>query len=117
MARPKKITTELRTEFQNVRLNEEEKAKILKKAKAMGMSVSRYLRETGLSSDDTRLPKIRHQLIYEIRKIGVNHNQIAHYLNIVMAGGGAMDNKELLEEFKKIFNLLSNALTELKSNK
>lgn len=117
MARPRKNIIELRTNMQNVHLNNEEKVRIQMKAKAVGMSVSRYLRETGLTSDDTRLPKIRHQMLYEIRKIGVNVNQIAHHVNSAMAIGGFVNSNQLLEQIAKINSELLASLLFLKDKK
>ena len=113
MGRPKKNIKNIRLKRSYVHLSEEEYSQILTKSKNLKMSLSRYMRETALSSNDIRLPKIRFLAISEIRRIGNNINQTAHYLNFTMKHGGSVDNNQLYEEFKKILALLNHALNEL----
>jgi len=69
-----------------VRVSDEEKRQIERKAEAAGMSVSRYLAERGTSEDAIREVEGREEeaealveLRREIAKIGVNVNQIARH--------------------------------------
>ncbi len=114
MVRPKSKREALRSINKTVHLNSEENAIIVRKAKKFGMSVSRYMCEASLTADESRLPKVRLSAIAAIRKIGINHNQIAHYLNSVMISGGSVNNTELLDHFKKIDTQLKEAITDLR---
>jgi hypothetical protein len=67
-----------------VRVNEKELTQLRGRARAAGLSVSRYLIESGLKS----MPPLpaeeqaqRQRAIFHARKIGTNLNQIARQLN------------------------------------
>lgn len=78
-----------------VRVSEEEKREIERRAAAAGRSVSRYLAESGLLDDREHMSSDeRKELIEELRKlyreissIGGNVNQIAKRLNQGIARG------------------------------
>jgi len=58
------------------------------RAQAAQLSVSRYLIETGLTSANPPTPEARaerERLLYELRKIGVNLNQLARRANSGLA--------------------------------
>lgn len=114
MARPRTLKDKLRNIEKTVSFNSEEYNIIKRKAKIMKMNCSRYIREATLSTDEARLPIIRLSAIAAIRKIGINHNQIAHYLNTVMLSGGSVNTGELMEHFKKIDTQLKEAISELR---
>lgn len=102
--------SKLRILPKTIRLSTEEFQKITLKAKNHKMRFSGYVRETALTSDDTRLPRIRVETISQIRKIGTNWNQIAHYLNVIKKVGGFVENDQLVTEFKKIGQQLDQIL-------
>ncbi len=66
-----------------IRATKEERERLLQRARAGGLSLSRYLVEAGLT---TEVPgpeerALRERALFHTRKIGVNLNQIAHKLN------------------------------------
>jgi hypothetical protein len=110
MGRPKgskKAKDDIRDHCMQVHVSESERKLIIQKAKTCKMSFSRYLRETAISSNDERLPMVRKEAISEIRKIGVNINQIAHQINQVHLAGGSIN-------YEKYFTLLGKYNSELK---
>ncbi|QQA45109.1 plasmid mobilization protein [Pelagovum pacificum] len=82
MARPKKDPTERRTEQVNIRLSPAELSLLQQKADAGGLSLTAFVRaaaerkpvRVAATSDDFELRQ-------ELRRIGVNLNQIAKALN------------------------------------
>ena len=80
-------TKDIRNKIVKFRLSETEYNELKDKAKALDMTIASYVRQ---SCDTCKVNIIiKHQtknsdltdLIYEIKKIGVNINQIAHRLN------------------------------------
>ena len=80
-------TKDIRNKIVKFRLSETEYNELKEKAKALDMTIASYVRQ---SCDTCKVNIIiKHQtknsdltdLIYEIKKIGVNINQIAHRLN------------------------------------
>jgi len=66
-----------------IRATKEERERLLQRARAAGLSLSRYLVEPGLT---TEVPgpeerALRERALFHARKIGVNLNQIAYKLN------------------------------------
>lgn len=106
MARPSKTTEEIKSIRFTIHLNQKQSERILKKAEINGLSISAYFRESALSSDDTRLPRIRRETILEIRKIGINVNQIARHINEVQKMGGNINYSELKIQLEKIHSML-----------
>ncbi len=68
-----------REEYLNIRVSKEEKEQIKKIAKSLGVSVSTYTRKSLLKEHITSKTDI--QTIFEIKKIGVNLNQLAKHIN------------------------------------
>lgn len=68
-----------REEYLNIRVSKEEKEHIKKIAKSLGVSVSTYTRKSLLKEHITSKTDI--QTIFEIKKIGVNLNQLAKHIN------------------------------------
>lgn len=72
-----------RCEF-TIRTTERERQQLLARAERAGLSLSRYLVESGLTSVPPLSPEEqaqRQRAIFHARKIGVNLNQIARQLN------------------------------------
>ena len=101
-----------------VRLTEAEKSTIEKNAKKSELSVSRYLVRSGVGDErglDPAERELREQAIYELRRVGVNLNQIAYALNAARRTGrgdeppaseitkAAESLKIVLEAIKKAF--------------
>ena len=63
----------------HLRVTEKEKAEFTTKAAAAGVALSEYLRAAALQKG--MVHKYDQAAVHQFRKIGVNLNQIAHYLN------------------------------------
>lgn len=66
-----------------IRATQEERDRLQQRARAAGLSLSRYVVEAGLT---TEVPgpeerPLRERALFHVRKIGVNLNQIAHKFN------------------------------------
>lgn len=64
-----------------IRMTEEEKDKLVKRANSVGKSVSSYIREASLQGSLTTKTDI--QIVYELKKIGANINQLVKYVNML----------------------------------
>lgn len=64
-----------------IRLTEEEKDKLVKRADSVGKSLSSYIREVSLKGNITSKTDI--QTVYELKKIGVNINQLVKHANML----------------------------------
>lgn len=104
-------TKDIRNKIVKFRLSETEYNELKEKAKALDMTIASYVRQ---SCDTCKVNIIiKHQtknsdltdLIYEIKKIGVNINQIAHRLN----SGDSLD-----VSLKTSLETMLSHLTELK---
>ena len=72
---------ENRSKFVIVRFTEEEKNKLISRAKLYGTSISSYIREMSLYGNC--ITKTDIQTVYELKKIGVNINQLVKYVNML----------------------------------
>ena len=63
----------------HLRVTEREKGEFSAKASAAGLGLSEYLRKAAL--DIGLIHKYDQAALHQLRKIGVNLNQIAHHLN------------------------------------
>lgn len=72
---------ENRTVTIKIRLTESEKEMLLSRAKADGKSVSAYIRESSLKG--RCISKTDIQVVYELRKIGANINQLVKYVHLL----------------------------------
>lgn len=68
-----------RTEIIKARLSKEEKEMAIKRAKAEGVSLSTYIRKAILGERITSKTDI--QMVFELKKIGTNLNQLAKHIN------------------------------------
>ena len=79
--------TETRNNRVDVRLTKEEKLNIEEKAKLSELTISEFMRQCALTAsvkiNIIHEPNINQltDLVYQLRKIGVNINEIAHKLN------------------------------------
>ena len=83
-----------------IRITSIENEEVSKLAKAAGKSVSRFLVESGLGKKIKLVAgrgeidkDVLEKLAYEIRKTGINVNQIAHQLNVMQLQGGTIELK------------------------
>ncbi len=70
----------------HLRVTEKEKAEFTAKAAAAGVALSEYLRKAALQIGVVH--RYDQAAVHQFRKIGVNLNQIAHYLNAGNASEG-----------------------------
>ena len=70
-----------KTKFIKVRVTEEEKRFILERANSAGVTLSVFARSLLLS--ETLRSKTDVQMVFQMKKIGTNLNQIAHYINML----------------------------------
>ncbi len=91
-----------RGEYLHIRVSKEEKDKIANIAKSLGVSLSTYTRKSLLGERVTS--KIDIQTMFEIKKIGVNLNQLAKHINTL----------PLDEEIIKSLSSINNYINEMK---
>lgn len=89
-------------EYLHIRVSKEEKDKIANIAKKLGVSLSTYTRKSLLRERITSKTDI--QTIFEIKKIGVNLNQLAKHINTL----------PLDEEIVRSLSNIDNYINELK---
>ena len=70
-----------------IRVTRQEKERLIKKSQKAEMTLSEYLIEQGLERDIVIIEDVKN-LVYELRKIGNNINQLTHlvnsgYLNVI----------------------------------
>lgn len=84
MARPKKKPNEKLTHrLPHIRCTEFERKEIDERAKELGMSVSDYIRKMALTgSIIVQQTSVDFELVNQLKRIGVNLNQIVHIANI-----------------------------------
>jgi hypothetical protein len=112
------MSKQLYTKKVLVRLTETEKQTVEKNAKQSQLSVSRFLVRSGVGDErglDPAERELRERAIYELRRVGVNLNQIAYALNAARRTGrgdetpaaeiakAAESLKIVLESVKKAF--------------
>ena len=109
MARPKKEKEEKRIYRVVIRLNQQEHIKIEQAAKNSGVSSFKLIRDKLLKGrfPETKLSKIDLDTFLELKKIGVNLNQLTR-----LANGGILPNKlfpvvdKLLKQQETIISIL-----------
>ena len=87
-----------------IRVTKQEKEKLIKKSQKAEMTLSEYLIEQGLERDIVIIEDVKN-LVYELRKIGNNINQLTH-----LANSGVIKTvylNEFKSELKKIWNVLN----------
>jgi len=96
----------------NFRISVEEHARLEKMANDIGMSVSGFCKSKALGIK-TRVPVVGHSdaviIASELRRIGVNINQMTKYLN---SGGGVLNEffiriNDIQEDLRSIWRALS----------
>ena len=98
------------------RCSEEEKESIIENAKEAGLDVSKFCRQLCIDgikvkrnrSDTKALESEINKLSWEIKKVGINVNQMAHILNANMA-----INIGNFDEFKESFKIIEDKMNEI----
>lgn len=86
-----------------IRVTKQEKERLIKKSQKAEMTLSKYLIEQGLERDIVIIEDVKN-LVYELRKIGNNINQLTH-----LANSGVIKTV-YLNEFKSDLNKIWNVL-------
>lgn len=88
-----------RGEYLHIRVSKEEKDKIANIAKSLGISLSTYARKSLLR--EPIISKTDIQTVFEIKKIGVNLNQLAKHVNTLPL------DREIIKSLSSIDNYIS----------
>lgn len=92
-----------------LRLSHEEKEKLEKKAEACGYSMSEYIRSLINGIEPREKPdKEFYDALKEIRRIGVNLNQLARHVNTF----GYASNRDFRELYDEVSKLILDMKTE-----
>ena len=87
-----------------IRVTKQEKERLIKKIQEADMTLSEYLIEQGLERDIVIIEDVKN-LVYELRKIGNNINQLTHLANSGVIRTVYLD--EFKEDMKKIWTNLN----------
>lgn len=87
-----------------IRVTKQEKERLIKKSQEADMTLSEYLIEQGLERDIVIIEDVKN-LVYELRKIGNNINQLTHLANSGVIRTVYLD--EFKEDMKKIWTNLN----------
>ena len=87
-----------------IRVTKQEKERLIKKSQEADMTLSEYLIEQGLERDIVIIEDVKN-LVYELRKMGNNINQLTHLANSGVIRTVYLD--EFKEDMKKIWTNLN----------
>ena len=87
-----------------IRVTRQEKERLIKKSQKAEMTLSEYLIEQGLERDIVIIEDVKN-LVYELRKIGNNINQLTHLANSGRVKTVYLDGFK--SDLKKIWNVLN----------
>ena len=87
-----------------IRVTKQEKERLIKKSQEADMTLLEYLIEQGLERDIVIIEDVKN-LVYELRKIGNNINQLTHLANSGVIRTVYLD--EFKEDMKKIWTNLN----------
>ena len=90
-----------------IRVTIQEKERLIKKSQEADMTLSEYLIEQGLERDIVIIEDVKN-LVYELRKIGNNINQLTHLANSGMIKVVYLDGFK--EDLKKIWIALNSII-------
>ena len=90
-----------------IRVTKQEKERLIKKSQEADMTLSEYLIEQGLERDIVIIEDVKN-LVYELRKIGNNINQLTHLANSGMIKVVYLDGFK--EDLKKIWIALNSII-------
>lgn len=100
-----------------VRCTEDELNKIHKKAEVANLSLSRFFVKSALSDGQVLTAEEKEefkQLRFEVRKVGINLNQIAQILHLNIRGNvGSVTNEEIENIVAAINDVMSKLLKKL----
>ncbi|HEY5746100.1 MAG TPA: plasmid mobilization relaxosome protein MobC [Chryseolinea sp.] len=111
MARPRVNDNDKRTIQVNIRLAEAENAKAVAYAQASGMTPANWIRAVAFTGKfpPMKLSPVDAALYRELKKIGVNLNQVTHKINKGEFPTEYIDRQvELTEMLSRILNVLTN---------
>jgi hypothetical protein len=105
-----------------MRITEQEKAELLDKAEEYKISMSQYIRLKLLSKSDIPIVRVNldgYKLLgktnFELQKIGININQLAHNANLSIQMGDRMDLQvERLNEIQEVVDQAKKDIQDIK---
>lgn len=99
---------ENRTEVIKVRLTKEEKERLAKRVKLEGISLSTYVRKSILGENIVSKTDI--QVVFELKKIGVNINQLAKHVNTLPINENIIDAIGRIDLYMKELKLITDRI-------
>ncbi|MDL2209011.1 MobC family plasmid mobilization relaxosome protein [Parabacteroides sp. OttesenSCG-928-J18] len=108
MKRRKRDTSNNKSARIEVRFVDSEKQMLLKRCKSAELTLSDYIRRAAL--DRKYVSKADLQTAFELRKIGVNLNQIAKYFNTLPADDDTRRVISSIEKYLATIDEMTNAL-------
>lgn len=91
-----------------VRLSKSEKEKLIKRAKAEGVSLSTYLRKSMLG--ERIVSKTDVQTVFELKKIGTNLNQLAKHINTLPVNEYILESINTIDTYIKELKQITDKL-------
>lgn len=91
-----------------VRLSKSEKEKLIKRAKAEGVSLSTYLRKSMLG--ERIVSKTDVQTVFELKKIGTNLNQLAKNINTLPVNEYILESINTIDTYIKELKQITDKL-------
>ena len=93
-----------------IRVNENEKKKLIEKSKIAKLSLSKYLIKQGLDKDIVMIDGLN-EVVSELRRIGNNINQLTYLVNSGRIY--TVDFSEVKQEIGKVWNVISELQNKL----
>lgn len=97
-----------KSDFLHIRISREEKKKIFNIAKSLGVSLSTYSRKSLLK--EKVISKTDIQTVFEIKKIGVNLNQLAKHINTLPVDEEIIKSLKSIDSYINELKIITNKL-------
>lgn len=97
-----------RSKVIRARLSDEERAEVIRRANEIGLTLSTYIRKSVLQ--EKIIPKTDIQIAFELRKIGVNLNQLVKHINTLPVEENISRSLKNVEEYIRILRTITDRL-------